>query len=85
MNSICYPVPVYRETDSYDLLPYMGSPDEVPSIYRLNIEPNRPDRIESTYYLFGRPAGVKFPITEAGVYPAHMKKERAIYYSDLPQ
>ena len=49
------------------------------------MEPNSPDHMESTFYFFGRPSGTRFPITEGGEYMIHIKKERVIYHSDLPQ
>ncbi|MGA1841652.1 MAG: carboxypeptidase regulatory-like domain-containing protein [bacterium] len=88
VQRISYPVPVnslLREIDSYDLLLSLGSPDKVASIHRLDMEPNSPDHMESTFYLFGRPSGARFPINEAENYLIHMKRERVIYHSDLPQ
>ncbi|MGA1841643.1 MAG: carboxypeptidase regulatory-like domain-containing protein, partial [bacterium] len=88
VHIISYPVPVnslQRGIDSYDLLLCLGSPNEVASIHRLDMEPNSPDHMESTFYLFGKPSGARFPITETGEYLIHMKREKVIYYSDLPQ
>lgn len=55
---------------SYDLLSYLGSPDEIASIQRLDRESGS---LETTVYYFGRPSGAQFEIVTGEAYRIHMK------------
>jgi hypothetical protein len=63
---------------SYELLLYLGSPEEIASIQRFNREKGI---FETTSYYYGRPSGIKFEIVNGFAYLILMKVSK---YKDAP-